>query len=246
MKKHTLLPEILIFSIIFLGCILPPFFTTAENIGQETFTTWTFPWQALGHGLFATILYILSLKLLPKKDFGGRVSQDSDEQLIQDSREQFSRGQFFLFFILIPFTLSFGALFSVSLVMKFFALVLKADSVLTVQKPDSLLSILFCVLLFANSAFYEEVIYRFYFPEALLRFVKMKPHKKWLEITLNILIEVTGACVFAFAHLYSGYFSVINAFLAHIILRICLKKSGNIWGGFAAHFVYNMISLILL
>ncbi|MCR4954639.1 MAG: CPBP family intramembrane metalloprotease [Treponema sp.] len=230
MKKHTLLPEILIFSIIFLGCILPPFFTTAENIEQETFTNWTFPWQALGHGLFATILYILSLKLLPKKDFDDR----------------FSRGQFFLFFLLIPFTLSFGTLFSVSLVMKFFALIFKADSVLTVQKPDSLISILFCVLLFANSAFYEEVIYRFYFPEALLRFVKIKPHKKWLEITLNILIEVTGACVFAFAHLYSGYFSVINAFLAHIILRICFKKSGNIWGGFAAHFVYNMISLILL
>lgn len=231
MKKHTLLlPEILIFSVIFLGCIIPPFFTTAENIGTEAFTSWTFPWQALGHGFFATVLYILSIKLLPKKNL----------------TERFSRAQFFLFFILIPATLAFGALFTVSLLMKFFALLFKTDSILQVQKPDSVLSILFCILLFANSAFYEEVIYRFYFPQALLRFIKIKPLKKWQDITLTILIEIAGAFVFAFAHLYSGYISVINAFLAHIILRFCFKKSGNIWGGFAAHFIYNMISLILL
>ena len=224
MKKHTLLPEILIFSLILLGCIVPPFFTNSENVNSQAFVSWNFPWQALFHGFFAVVLFVLSQKLY----------KNTESEATQ---------KYFLFFhILIPATFCFAALFSISLLFKFISVLLKVQNSLFVKKPDSILSVIFCLLLFGNSAFYEEVIYRFYFPEALLRFIKLKSQNK----ILFFFAELSSALVFAFAHLYSGYLSVINAFAAHIILRICYKKSGNLWAGFAAHFLYNIISLILL
>ncbi|MCR4735706.1 MAG: CPBP family intramembrane metalloprotease [Treponema sp.] len=224
MKKHTFIPEILIFSIILIACIIPPFFVSSESIGEDAVISWTFPWQAICHALFALALYIISYKLL------------------DEYKNNFKGLAYFIFYFLIPASISFCALFSVSLLMKFFSVILKIDSSLNIEKPNSFIEILFCLLLFSNSAFYEEVIYRFYFPQALLRFIRLKNQKKWLEITA----EIFGALLFAFAHLYSGYISVINAFIAHFILRICFKKSGNIWAGFTAHTLYNIISLILL
>ena len=111
-----------------------------------------------------------------------------------------------------------------------------------VELPDTFLSWIFCLLNFLCAGFYEEVLYRMYFPEAFYTLAGCKIKWKYLKI----FCEAAACLAFAFAHLYLGFFAVINAALAHVILRWCLKFSGNLWSGVAAHFVYNVISLILL
>ena len=101
------------------------------------------------------------------------------------------------------------------------------------------LELLFCFLTFGFSAVYEEVIYRFYFTDALKRFF---PAKK----AFVFICEAAGLFVFAFAHFYMGLASVINAAFAHIVLRFLYKKTNLIWNCIIVHFIYNVISLILL
>ena len=60
------------------------------------------------------------------------------------------------------------------------------------------------------------------------------------------ITEGLGIVVFAFAHLYMGPLSVIHAAIAHVVLRILYKKTGLIWNSVLIHFVFNIISLILL
>ena len=43
-----------------------------------------------------------------------------------------------------------------------------------------------------------------------------------------------------------GIAAVINAAIAHVVLRFLYKKTGLIWNCVIIHFLYNMISLILL
>ena len=62
----------------------------------------------------------------------------------------------------------------------------------------------------------------------------------------RIICELTGLLCFAFAHLYMGWISVLNAAFAHIFLRLCYKKIGKLWSCVLSHFIYNVISLILL
>lgn len=105
--------------------------------------------------------------------------------------------------------------------------------------PQGALELLFCFLTFGFSAVYEEVIYRFYFTDALKRFF---PEKK----AFVFICEAAGLFVFAFAHFYMGLASVINAAFAHIVLRFLYKKTNLIWNCIIVHFIYNVISLILL
>ena len=96
-----------------------------------------------------------------------------------------------------------------------------------------------CMLLVDGS---NLPLYRFYFIEQLFLLVTRK--KEWR--TSRILCEALGLLCFAFAHLYLGWISVLNAALAHIFLRLCFKKFGKLWPCVASHFIYNVISLILL
>ena len=229
MKKHTYIPEILIFCLILFGCIIPPFLITSSSLSENNFSNWTFPWQSLCHAIFAAVLFVISKKII------NAPSSDSKNQVE-------SKKVYFLLYFIIPMTLTFGSLFSISLILKFFSIIFNEKTEILVEKPDSFLAALFCIINFACAAFYEEVIYRFYFPQTLIRFFKLKSNRKILEV----IAEIIGALVFAFAHLYLGYISVINAFAAHIVLRLCYKKCNNIWAGYFAHFIYNIISLILL
>jgi len=144
---------------------------------------------------------------------------------------------------LLPCIFTLGLLFFTSLIFKIIDIIfIKNAEKVELILPDNFLAWLFCILNFLFSAFYEEVLYRFYFPQALISFFEGKSNKK----IIPLICELITALLFAFAHLYLGYLSVINAFFAHIILRITFKKSKAIWSGFIAHFIYNMISLILL
>ena len=177
------------------------------------FFSWNFPWQSLSLCIFAIVLYLLSNKKLN-----------------------------FHFVDLLPSISCFCLLFMMALIFKAISIFSKSSSGLNVNKPDTFVHWIFCILGFIFAAFYEEVIYRFYFTDFLLKLV----NGKFNNTFVTVFCELTGVLVFAFAHFYLGWFSVINAAFAHLILRSAYKKTKSIWTSFLAHFFYNIISLILL
>ena len=73
---------------------------------------------------------------------------------------------------------------------------------------------------------------------------KNTARKKRAETAVRIS-EMLSVAAFALSHRYLGLPSVVNAFFAGIMLRLCCKKSGTLWTNTAAHFAYNMLSLVL-
>ena len=214
MKKHTLLSDIAVFLLIIFLFIVPPFFASAITGTDSLFSGWGFPWYQI---LLAFLAALLLFFYYEKND---RHS-----------------------LIIFPVLFTFGMLFSVSLFCRFLAQVTGlADGDLIVTKPAGLLQWFFCLINFFCAAFYEEVLYRFYFIDQLFALITRK--KVWRLSWL--LCEALGLLCFAFAHLYMGWISVLNAALAHVFLRLCYKKFGKLWPCLAAHFIYNVISLILL
>ena len=67
--------------------------------------------------------------------------------------------------------------------------------------------------------------------------------RKWNAVRF---CEITGLIFFALAHLYLGIAAVVNAAFAHVVLRLLYKKTNFIWNCVIIHFIYNIISLILL
>ena len=145
----------------------------------------------------------------------------------------------------IFFTL--GLLFVSYLLLNFISLLFHytAPESVDVPRPSTFTSWLFCILNFIFAAFYEEVVYRFYLTDSLTDLLtKISPIFE-SKITL-VVCEIITAILFALAHGYMGIFAIINALIAHFVLRYTYKKSNSIIPGFIAHFIYNMISVILL
>ena len=136
--------------------------------------------------------------------------------------------------------------------------------------PSSIAETFFCIANFACASFYEEAIYRLYLPEmlgAVLKdaFLQSKKSGAKTEEARSTgkevahenaaressaenavrISETLSVIAFALSHRYLGLPSVVNAFFAGIMLRLCCKKSGTLWTNTAAHFAYNMLSLVL-
>ena len=219
MKKHTLLSDIAVFLLIIILFIVPPLFVVSLSSENSFFSGWGFPWYQL-------LLAFLSIVLL------FFYYEKSDKRTL----------------IVFPLLFTFGMLFSISLFCRFLSEIfadnpgaVRLDAA-SVTRPAGFAQWLFCLINFFCAAFYEEVLYRFYFSDALLALISRK--KTW-RFTW-IICEVLGLLCFAFAHLYLGWISVLNAALAHVILRFSYKKFGKLWPCVASHFIYNVISLILL
>jgi membrane protease YdiL (CAAX protease family) len=228
MKKHTLLSDLAVFLLIIFLFIVPPFLTTAQPSGKTLFSLWSFPWYQILLALTGSLI----LFFFYDKSQAARVDQTGS---VTDRLWQR--------LIVFPLVFTFGMLFAISLFCRFLAEITGSyDAELLVTKPVNALQWLFCLLNFLCAAFYEEVLYRFYFVDQLFDLITRK--KIWRGS--RILCEVLGLLVFAFAHLYMGWNSVLNAALAHVVLRLCYKKSCRLWPCVAAHFIYNVISLILL
>lgn len=218
MKKHTILSEIVIFLTIFFLFIALPLGIQFKNSLSPDFSEWSFP---LAQMAMSFVCVLLLLFYYEKKNTTAPIILK-----------------------VFPVIMTFGLLFCVSLLCKALSLVVNQDSNIAavVVKPQSFVQWLFCILTFLFAAFNEEVIYRFYFSDKLNQLLSMKIKWRWIWI----LCEVAGCALFAFAHFYLGWISVLNAALAHIILRVCYKKSGRLWPCVASHFIYNIVSLILL
>ena len=215
MKKHTLLSDLAVFLLIIFLFIVPPFFAASITAASPLFSSgWGLPWYQL------LLAFLGSL-------------------LLYFYYEKSSRRTLIIF----PVLFTFGMLFAVSLFCRFLSEISGLnDGGLSVTKPAGALEWTFCLVNFLCAAFYEEVLYRFYFIDELFGLITRK--KKWRASRL--LCEAAGLLCFAFAHLYLGWISVLNAALAHIFLRLCFKRSGKLWPCVVSHFIYNVISLILL
>ena len=86
-----------------------------------------------------------------------------------------------------------------------------------IVKPQNAVQWLFIILNFLFASAYEEVIYRAYFPDALISLLK-RIHKvqenKILRIILVISAEIIALSAFSFAHFYLGVLSEIGR--AHV------------------------------
>ncbi len=216
MKRLYIIFEILIFSLICAFLIIPPFFTPRITDISQMFN-WTFPWSICGVCFFSLVLYFITRKTL-------------------------CPGRRFFY----PSMLCLGILVCTALLLNFISARTGGSTALPSKTylPDTALQGIFCFITFLFGATYEEIIYRFYFTDALKRllgYAKMPECRVMFFVT-----EGLGLLVFAFAHLYMGPLSVINAAIAHVVLRILYKKTGLIWNGVLIHFVFNIISLILL
>ena len=214
MKKHTLLSDIAVFLLIIFLFIVPPFLAQTVSQARPLFSGWTFPW----YQILLALLSILILVFYYEKN---------DRRTL----------------IVFPVLFTCGMLFSSSLFCRFLSEITGVfDGELVVTKPDGLVQWLFCLLNFLCAAFFEEVIYRFYFIDQLFSLITRK--KIWPAS--RIICEILGLLCFAFAHLYMGWISVLNAAIAHVFLRLCYKRIGKLWPCVLSHFIYNVISLILL
>lgn len=214
MKKHTLLSDLALFLLIFFSFIVPPFFAAVVTRDSPLFSGWSFPWYQLLLAFFAVLLLAFFYEKNQHRTL-----------------------------VVFPVLFTFGMLFAVSLFCRFLSEVSGlVDPELVVTKPAGFLQWTFCLLNFLSAAFYEEVLYRFYFIDELYFLITRK--KLWRGSRL--LCEAAGLVCFAFAHFYMGWISVLNAALAHVLLRLCFKKYGKLWPCVASHFIYNVISLILL
>lgn len=218
MKKHRLYTEIAIFSAFFLLCILPIIVSQFFISTADVFTSWSFPLTGFFNFIIALgLLFYFAEKAVYKP---------------------------FLLRMILPATFCCCILFCSALVFKFLGTILPAgqDEDLGVSLPETFFEWLFCVIQFLFAAFSEEVFFRFYLPETVIAWVKDKTTKR----KYFILIEIMAMIVFASGHFYLGIYSVLNACVAQFVLRFFYKKTKSIIPGFIAHFVYNIIFLILL
>ncbi len=223
MKLHTPRFRILIFFLMTLIPVLLPLFMIQ---GTLSYTEWKFPFQQLYLALFAVIIITQNPEL--------PISKTKDEENQKKNKGFLYKVTFFI--------CVFAALTVISFTMqKLGNLIVKKSSV-DFLRPSDPKAFAFCSLNFLLSAFYEESIYRFFLPEALLFLTSEVQDQKMM----NINCEIIACTLFALGHVYLGVLSVINAAIAYIILRICYKKTGSLVPGIAAHFLYNLSQLFFI
>lgn len=218
MKNKTTGSRILIFFILALIPVLMPLFIIPAN---PSFQEWTFPYQQFYLAFFGLILFLWNPELREKKIPG------------------FWKKVIYLLSVFLILT-------AISFIIQ------KAGTLIPgkntehfagkITKPSDGKSFLFCIFNFLFSAFYEESLYRFFLPEALLFLTRNFKDKKMVTIDC----EIVACMLFALGHIYLGILSVINAALAYIVLRICYKKTESLLPGTIAHFLYNFSQLLLI
>ncbi|MCR4821691.1 MAG: CPBP family intramembrane metalloprotease, partial [Treponema sp.] len=156
----------------------------------------------------------------------------------------FSRQPFFLYLSIVPLT--FGFLCLASCLFEGLSYFLKTgDGIEKVIFPDSLpgqVNFIFGVM---SAAFFEEVIYRFYLPQAFREiFFKFFKDKAEAGQKINLLAEGLALLLFALGHFYLGILGFFNALVCGLALRICMIKSKSLLIPFAVHTAYNFLSFL--
>ncbi len=225
MKLHQFFAEIVIFLSVFFIYVLPPVFVSASDFAG--FIAWTFPINEL---VFAICSFLLLLYLDKKLEKNSFFSSSIENKKLS-------------FFINSGKTLiTFGFLCCFSAFMEFIAYAAHFSNSSTVVVPNGFFEYTCFFLKFLLAVFYEEIIFRIYLPEESKNLLSKKIKNKKIVCAFT---EPIIALLFAFAHRYLGWPAVINAFVAHLALRICYIKTENFFTILTAHFFYNLISFFL-
>lgn len=108
------------------------------------------------------------------------------------------------------------------------------------------------IFIFLCAAFYEECLYRLYFPLVLNKakafFLSQKSkitENKFFISGINFFSEFIPVLVFSLAHKYMGLSGIVYAFISGSTLRFFAIKNKTVIPGFIAHFIYNVIIFAL-
>lgn len=233
MKIHSFVTEILFFSIISLFFVIPPLFVNAPSVQHIDFTL--FSVQNFSHFVIAVFIFVFYKKTV-----------ENDEQISTKILKY-----------LIYFVVIFILLFGISFICNFSAQKLLnsensfVNSQVFVEIPQGFFDFLICIFNLLFAAFFEEVIYRFYIPFGIKNFLFRKvfdenQSKSYtiFEKSILLFIEIVTMLIFSFSHKYLGIFSVVNAAVAHLVLRFSFIRSKSLIPSTLAHFFYNFVSLM--
>lgn len=216
MKKYTNLINFLTFFLIFFFYVIPPLIfkpVPADKIN--------FPLNSSICFIFSVFFYFFCKKFLFSDSTKEKTSIKTPVKIL-------------IFFLTLIFLFLCGIFFNF-LATKFSY----TDDFLII--PETKTDFFYIIINFLFSAFFEEIIYRFYLPEQVFLFIKLKLNEKFSFI----FAEILALLIFAFSHRYRGIFAILNAGFGYAILRFCYKKTDNIFITTAAHFVYNILIFFL-
>lgn len=210
MKKRYILIEFLL--VLAFLAVPPVFVSHGTGLSQAG----TFNASVLYQLLISVILFFQFLKLKPAEK---------------------SKAKIFRF--LFHGTITLGILMIIFALMQSIELLFSNEEMKSqnfMPDVDGPLSILFFTLAVVCGAFYEEVLYRQFLPEFIALIAGEKINMKLVFYGTEFL----ALLLFAFAHRYQGWISVVNSFLCGTVLRLCYKKTSSVLPGAAAHAVYNL------
>ena len=210
MKKRYILIEFLL--VLAFLAVPPVFVSHGTGLSQAG----TFNASVLYQLLISVILFFQFLKLKPAEK---------------------SKAKIFRF--LFHGTITLGILMIIFALMQSIELLFSNEEMKSqnfMPDVDGPLSILFLTLAVVCGAFYEEVLYRQFLPEFMALIAGEKINRKLVFYGTEFL----ALLLFAFAHRYQGWISVVNSFLCGTVLRLCYKKTSSVLPGAAAHAVYNL------
>ncbi len=130
-----------------------------------------------------------------------------------------------------------GILLSTSMLLQCVGLFIFGQNTSEYLKPNGVWQYFLLYTGCICSAFFEEVFYRFYLPEAL---------KKLIPLKKGLIIEIIAIAIFSLGHIYLGILGVIIGFIAGVTLRRCVIKTECIVYSFAAHLFYNAFMLFIM
>lgn len=216
--------NILEFTLIFITFIIPPIFygikcsTTDLNLSYSSFTFIL--------GIIAFLIFYIE-KCKKNEKVLSTIQKFRIPLLISDG---------LIFFGLICVT---------SVVFEIYGYFFKGFSELKLNWPDTFFGYLRLISGTLCAAFYEEVIYRFYFPSALLNLLtenKIIKHTNGKVKLFAIISEVLGVVLFSLGHIYLGILGVLNSAVCGILLRICMKRTGTLVIPLLIHSIYNLLT----
>ena len=128
----------------------------------------------------------------------------------------------------------FGSLCVVSVLLELAGYLLgESGEIQKAALPHSLNSWVVFISGMVCAAFYEEVVYRFYLPEAMRHLFSRFPKIPQLAL------EAVAVALFALGHIYLGALGFLNAAICGTILRLFVWRTHSLWCSLIPHALYN-------
>lgn len=219
------------FAIVFLLLVLPPVFVTSV---QDTAFSFNISNFIFIQAAIAFLLDFQQKKFFDKEDPANDFAPPPEKTEVKKFNGKikiFSQG-----------AITFGLLFLVFAIFQtaayFFPELQSKGISAQIKSPSDIYEYLSCIITVVICAYYEEVLYRQYFPSCLYDFYSDKK--------FSVMVEAFPILFFAASHLYLGWIGVVNALLCGIILRRCTLKTGSIYTGTVIHIIYNLLMFIVI